>query len=306
MKRVLVLFYTQTGQTHDAVRSLVAPLDPARFEVVLEPIRTAERFGFPWSIGSFFGVMPECVLGRAPEIEPPSFAPDARFDLVVLAWQVWFLAPSLPIQAFLRSPWARVLRGTRVIGLVVCRNMWHTASETMKRLIADAGGALSDSIVITDQGPPWAGFVTTPRWMLTGRRDRFLGLPPAGVSETTIRELSRFGDALNAHEAALDGAPDRPLFRGMDAVPFEARYVVPELIGRWSFRAWARMIRAAGPRGAVLPAVLTAAFVVYLIAAILLLVPLAIVLTLVLYPWIRRPFRDYVTRLKFPSGIAGP
>lgn len=306
MKRVLVLFYTQTGQTEDAARSLVAPLDPARFEVVSEPIRTVERFDFPWSAGSFFGVMPECVLGRPPELEPPSFSPDARFDLVVLAWQVWFLAPSLPVQAFLRSPWARVLRGTRVVGLVVCRNMWHTASETMKRSIAEAGGVLSDSIVITDQGPPWAGFVTTPRWMLTGRRDPFLGLPPAGVSETTLQGLSRFGEVLNAHEGDLDASPDRPLFRGMDAVPFEARYVVPELIGRVSFRAWARVIRAAGPRGAILPGLLTAAFVVYLVVAILLLVPLGILLTVALYPWIRRPFRDYVTRLKFPSGVAGP
>jgi hypothetical protein len=45
--------------------------------------------------------MPECILGVPPEIEPPGFDPIEPFDLVVLAYQVWFLSPSLPVQGFL-------------------------------------------------------------------------------------------------------------------------------------------------------------------------------------------------------------
>lgn len=303
MKRVLVLSYSQSGQTREAVRSLVSGLDPDRFAVTEEVLRTSEPFPFPWSLRSFFGVMPECVLARPPALVPPSFAPDDRFDLVILAWQVWFLSPSLPIQAFLASPWARVLRDTPVVSLTVCRNMWHTASETMKRLVASAGGRLVDGIVLTDQGPPWAGFVTTPRYMLTGRRDPFLGLPPAGVSEEAIRDCRRFGEAIGVQEDRLALDPPRSLLAGMGAVPFERRYVIPELIGRFSFRPWARWIRWAGPRGSVGSEALTALFVAYLVLAILLLVPAAILATAILYPAIRRPFRSYEDRIKSPSGV---
>ena len=147
----------------------------------MEPVRAKTPYAFPWSFWGFFGVLPDCVLGHAPDIEAPSFTPDDKFDLVILAYQVWFLAPSLPIQGFLASPFARVLRDTRVITLVVCRNMWHTASETMKRLLALAGAIHIDNVVLTDPSPPLASFVTTPRWMFTGKRDRFMGFPPAGV-----------------------------------------------------------------------------------------------------------------------------
>jgi hypothetical protein len=100
-KRVLVLHYSQSGQSSRAAASFVGALDPARFEVRMEPVRAKARYPFPWSFWGSSASLPDCVLGRAPEIEPPGFSPDDAFDLVVLVYQVWFLAPSLPIQGFL-------------------------------------------------------------------------------------------------------------------------------------------------------------------------------------------------------------
>jgi len=306
MKRVLVLSYTQSGQSSQAVESLISTLDRSAFEITSERIRSRVVFPFPWKVGRFFSVFPECVLGLPPDVEPPAFDPDRQFDLIILAWQVWFLAPSLPVQGFLKSEHARVFSGARVITLTVCRNMWHTASETMKNLVAGAGGTLIDNIVITDQGAPWAGFITTPRWMFTGRRDRFLGFfPPAGVAGEVIRSLSRFGMAINERRHLLDEQPPRPMLRGLGAVQVERRYVIPELIGRFTFPFWARLIRAAGPPGGALRAILTAGFVVYLVLAILLLIPASVVAGLLLYPLIRNPLRGYIDRLKAPSGIDG-
>lgn len=303
MRRVLVLSYSQSGQSTQAGDSLISTLDRDAFDVTVERIRPRSPYPFPWKVARFFDVFPDCVLGRAPDVDPPSYPAGTRFDLVILVWQVWFLAPSLPVQGFLKSEHAEVLRGARVITLTVCRSMWHTASETIKRMIAEAGGVLIDNIVITDQGPPWAGFITTPRWMFTGRRDRFLGLfPPAGVSDDVIHGLARFGTAINDRRQDLDRTPARPLLRGLGAVSVERRYVIPELIGRISFPPWARLISASGPAGNLRPRLLTLLFVIYLVGAILILVPLGVLLSLLLYPIIRSPLRAYVERLKAPSG----
>src|SRR5258708_12202622 len=78
------------------------------------------------------------------------------------------------------------------------RNMWLVAQETVKRLIQEAGGRLLDNVAFTDQGGTLATFVTTPRWLLTGRRNPFWGLPAAGVAEQEIAKADRFGLALLA------------------------------------------------------------------------------------------------------------
>jgi hypothetical protein len=100
-----------------------------------------------------------------PELQPVAFDPDGRFDLVIIAYQVWFLSPSLPVTGFLKSEAARVLKGKPVVTLIVCRNMWLTAQEKMKTLIASKGGHLIDNVALVDRGAPWTTFVTTPRWL---------------------------------------------------------------------------------------------------------------------------------------------
>src|SRR5258708_12814551 len=87
--------------------------------------------------------MPESVLLEPPALEPLSVRPGEPFDLVVLAYQVWFLAPSGPITAFLKSEAGRqLLRGRPVVTLIACRNMWLTAQEAVNRLIAQPAAPL--------------------------------------------------------------------------------------------------------------------------------------------------------------------
>lgn len=303
MKKVLVVSYSQTGQLTRAVESLVGGLDRAQFAVTVEELHPRPEYPFPWSPSAFFGVFPDAVLGRAPALAPLSFDPGERFDLVILAYQVWYLAPSLPLQAFFRSPWAAALDGTPVVTLVVCRNMWHTASVRMRNLIDEAGGVLMDSVVVTDRGPQWASFVTTPRWLFTGRRDPFWRVfPAAGVSDHVIADLARFGVALSEHEHALAERPPRPLLRGLGAVVVDERAVVPELIGRYSFPPWARVIAAAGRLGGWARALTTVMFVAYLVFAIVVLAPLVSVAALLLRPLLRRRLRSYIQMLEGPSG----
>lgn len=307
MKRVLALYYSQTGQLRRALESMLSGLDPAGFEVHVEAIRPVVDYPFPWGFGEFLDVFPECVLGEAPRIATPTFDPDAHYDLIVLAYTVWFLAPSLPMQGFLQSPYARVLRGRSVTTLIACRNMWHTASQRMKEDLRRAGAELLDNVVVTDEGAAWATFVTTPRWMFTGRNDRFWRIfPPAGVGASTIAGLRRFGEALTREQDRLDERPPRPLLAGLGAVEIEHRFVVPELIGRAMFPVWARLVRWTGPRGGLVRRLALYLFFSNLVLTVLILVPITIVLRLLLHPFIRTPLRAYVERLKAPSGIETP
>src|SRR5262245_6344207 len=103
MKRVLVVHFSQTGQLARIVRSLVSPLAGAsgEIEVVEEIVRPRTAYPFPWPLLRFFDTMPESVQLDPPELEP--VAAQGNFDLVVLAYQVWFLSPSGPMTAFLKS-----------------------------------------------------------------------------------------------------------------------------------------------------------------------------------------------------------
>lgn len=305
--RILALYYSQTGQLREALEALLSGLAQGRHEVHVEAIRPDPEYPFPWSLGRFLDVFPESVLGHAPAIEEPGFDPDAPFDLIVLAYTVWYLAPSLPIQGFLASDAARVLAQKPVLTLVACRNMWHSASERMKTQLERLGAIHVDNVVVVDGGAPWATFVTTPRWMFTGRRNGFWGVfPPAGLAPETILGLPRFGQAIERNQARLAESPPQPLLRGTGAVEVEDRYVVPELVGRLTFPIWAHNARFAGPPGSVRRRAVMGLFTVYLVLTILIVVPVTILLRLILHPLLRSSLQAYVRQLKSPSSSEEP
>src|SRR5438046_9476038 len=113
--------------------------------------------------------MPETVLLEPPELEPLSVRAEGPFDLVILAYQVWYLAPSGPITAFLKGEAGkRLLRGRPVVTIIACRNMWLVAQETVKQLIREAGGRLRDNVAFIDEGRALAAFLQAPVLVLDG------------------------------------------------------------------------------------------------------------------------------------------
>lgn len=302
MKRVLLVHFSQTGQLSRLARQLVLPLAGAEdVDLVEEVLRPRAAYPFPWPIGRFFDAMPESVLLMPPEIE----APGARgeFDLVVLAYQVWFLAPAGPMVAFLRSEAGRrTLRGRPVVTVIACRNMWLTAQETVKRLIREAGGELRDNVVFTDGGSTFATFITTPRWLLTGRRDGFWGLPPAGVAESEIAGAGRFGRALLA---ALRAGRERgagPMLAGLGAARVDPRLIFSERAGHRAFAVWSRVIRLGGGPGSAWRMPLVALFCLYLVAMIIAVVPASLLLQRLLRPLLARRLESGRTYFELPSG----
>lgn len=304
MKRVLLVHFSQTGQLARAARTLVAPLARAAdIELVQEVLRPREPYPFPWPFWRFLDAMPETVLLEAPELEPLAVRAGERFDLVILAYQVWFLAPAGPMTAFLKSEAGRsLLHGRPVVTVIACRNMWLSAQETMKRLIADAGGELRDNVAFTDRGSTLASFITTPRWLLTGRRNAFWGLPAAGVAEEDIAGGERFGRALLT---ALRSDRERraaPMLAGMGPAKVDPRLIFSERAGQRAFKVWSRVIRLCGAPGAACRVPLLALFCAYLITMILVLVPPSLLLQRLLRPLFARRLQSAKAYFEQPSG----
>ena len=303
MKHVLVVYYTQSGDVERAIRSFTKFLNTPELELTWERIQPKPNYPYPWSFQNFFDVFPECINEEPPEIEPPKFDRNKKFDLIILAYQAWFLSPSLPIQAFLKSEAAKVIKNTKIITLIVCRNMWHSASQTMKRMISQLGGIHIDNVVVTHQGPPLATFITTPRLLLTGKKDRFLGaLPPGGVLDQEIDALSRFGWHIANNLDALNDSSNQSLLKNLGAVEVNPRYVIPEIIGRVVYGAWAKLARFFGKPGSLSRRPIIYLFAVLLILAIPIVLIVSLLLRVLFYPLINPKIKSYVEVLKSPSG----
>lgn len=306
MKQILVLYYSQSGDVAHSAKSFVKFLEESEeVNLVWECIQPKCQYPYPWNFYQFFDVFPECINGEPPEIKPVSFNPDEKFDLIILAYQVWFLSPSLPIQGFLKSEYARVLRDTKVITLVGCRNMWHSASERMKKMISKLGGIHLDNVVITHQGLPLATFITTPRLLLTGKKDKAFGiLPPGGFRHEDIDSLSRFGKHLANHLDTLSQQSNQPLLNGLSAVEVNQNYVIPEWIGQQLYRPWAKIVRFFGKSGSGTRKPIVLLFGIQLIFAIPIVLLFSAIANIILAPLIHPKIQNYVEVLKSPSGVA--
>lgn len=304
MKNVLVITYSQSGQLAAIAARIVAPLQQGGHRVHVEVLQPETPFPWPWPVIDFIDVFPECVRLDAPPLRPLRLPEGVDWDLVILSYQVWYLSPALPVTAFLRSPQAALLKGRPVVTVVACRNMWLSAQQTLQRLIAEAGGQLRDHVAFTDPGHPLATFITTPRWVLTGRRDRFLGLPPAGVAPARIEGARRFGAAL---AKALDRDKERsgrPMLAGLRAVTVVPRLAISERAGFRAFKVWSKLIRACGRRGQWRRRPLLLVFALYLILLIVTVVPLSLLLQWLLSPVLKGRLARLKAELEQPSGSA--
>lgn len=274
-RRILLLYYSQTGSTQRLADSFCSPLaERPEFELTKVALRPDQPYPFPWPFLSFFDTFPETVQLRAPQLAPLGIDANGHYDLIILAYPVWFLSPAPPMTAFLQSDMGRsLLNNTPTITLISCRNMWLQAHETASQLLHEAEAKHCDNVVVTDPGPSLATFITTPRWMLTGRCDRFLGMPPAGIREDDIAGARRFGRAIT-HAFDNDEVDGRqPLLTGLRAVIVHDALLANERIGHRSFRLWSRLLRLLGAPGTPIRRAMLVVYTLFLATMIIVVVP---------------------------------
>jgi hypothetical protein len=303
MRRILVIDYSQSGDVTKVADAFTRALAGPGLEVHREQIQPLVAFPYPWgSLRRLYSVFPECFVGWPGDIRPLAFSAGDRFDLVIVAFSVWHLAPSLPIQAFLRSEQAKVLKNKPVITLCVSRNMWHSASETMKKRLSQVGAIHIDNIVVTHQGPPFSTFVSVPRALLYGKRDRLFGIfPPADIGDKDLDHVASLGAEVASRLGDLK-PPFHSLLAGRGAVKIRFRSIVPELVGWYLYRAGAQLVARLEQRGKLYRQLAIDLFLGVTLVVILVGIPMCMALVFLLYPLLGRSIQCYAKRLAEPSG----
>lgn len=307
LKKILVVHYSQSGQLDRVTRSMLAPLEESEgFDVVYEPLQPVKPFPFPWPFFRFFDTFPETVYDQPCPLAPlVNDYSQQDFDLVILAYQVWFLSPSQPMAAFLQSPEAaKVLRDRPVMTLIVCRNMWLMAQEKVKNKVAELGGRLIDNAVLTDSAHSAATFISTPLWVLTGNKGPFLGgrIPAAGVSTKDITAARRFGEALRVQLPTREIGDYSPMLTGLGAVQINERLIASEQVAHRSFRIWGALLRRLGTPGSLLRRVVLVLYIAFLVSLILTVVPVLAIIKRCIAPLTREKIRAQRAYYAAPSG----
>jgi hypothetical protein len=306
IKKVLVVHYASpSGQLSEVMRNLSAPLSAAKDiacrHLVLKP---KKPYPFPWPILRFFDTFPEAIYLDPPELESLGLNPAERFDLVILGYQVWFLSPSLPTTAFLKSPEVQAtLKDTPVVTVIACRDMWLMAQERTKGLLAACGARLIGNVVLVDEAGSIGSFLATPLWMLTGKRGpRWGGLiPRAGVKPKQIRDSRRFGERMVTK--LREGKPlDTNLLRHLNAVRVNIRLIATEKAARRSFLAWGALLRTLGKPGAWIRQPVVIVYIVFLVALLITVLPISTLFKTLLTPLLHRRIAAQRTYFSEPSG----
>ncbi|HVW96870.1 MAG TPA: hypothetical protein VHA56_12950 [Mucilaginibacter sp.] len=273
-KKVLAIYYTQSGQLGEIIDRFTAPLAEAGASVEKVRIRLVSDYAFPWTGERFFSVMPSCVLGIPEAIEQLNLL-EQNYDLVILGYQPWFLSPSIPSNSLLHNEeFKRIIKNTPVITVSAGRNMWINSYVRMRNMIKESGAKLVGNIALLDKHPNPVSFVTIFYWMLTGKKDRYLNIfPKPGVSENDIENTSEYGKTVAFHLENNEWGTLQDELIKQKAVEINYKLMFIEARAKPIFAVWAKFIAKRKNRTPWL-----AAFKYYLFIALFLGAPVLLTL----------------------------
>jgi len=203
MKKILTIHFSQSGQLTEIVNRYCEGIENVEFDHV--KVSPKIPFPFPWTNDVFFDIMPDTVLETPFDLEPYNLKYE-KYDLIILAYQPWFLSPSLPVTALLKDEkFKSLVQDTPIITLIGSRNMWLNAQESIKKLILEANGKLVGNVPLIDKNPNLLSVISILHWMQTGKKTKKWGIfPKPGVSDEDILGIKRFGTELNDSFAKND------------------------------------------------------------------------------------------------------
>ncbi len=301
MKKVLVIYYSQSGQLRQILDRVTQPLKEDGVQVDFKTIEPDPPFPFPWNADNFFDAFPETVLQEPCTVKSVGIDVRENYDLIILGYQTWFLSPSLPVSSFLKSDQAKTLfNNKKVVTVLGVRNMWVMGQEKMKVLLKSLNAELVGNVVLEDKHPNLISVKTIMKWMFTGHKGPYEKLPAAGVSDSDIEHSKHFGKIIL--KALSKGTYDK-LQTGLlqaGAVNIKFHLLRTEIIGSKMFKLWANFVRKKGERGDAKRMGRVRMFRRYLLFMIFVISPV----TAVLFKGIRAVFKSATDKImRYYSGI---
>lgn len=298
MKNVLVLYYTQSGQLLEIVKNVVSNLEKSdNVNVSYYQITPKKEFNFPWNKKDFFDAFPESFLQIPMEIvNLNDKALSKKYDLIILAYQVWYLTPSIPINSFLKSKQAKkLLQNTPVITVNGSRNMWIMAQEKIKKLLQQCNSELVGNIALVDRHINHISVITIVQWMFSGKKKRYLGIfPKPGVSQKDINEATKFGTPILQSVLRDNYSTLQSELLQLKAIKVKPFLVLVDKRANILFDKWANFIIKKGAHGDPKRAIWLKLFNFYLLFAIWIIAPIVFIVFLLTY----LPMRSKIKRDK--------
>src|SRR5699024_142602 len=187
-------------QTKEIAQNLVKPFqEKEQYNIDYYQIKPEKDYTFPWDGEDFYNAFPESFQQIPIAIKKPEEKIlNTDYDLVILAYQIWYLTPSIPVNSFLKSEFAeKIFNNKKVITVISCRNMWAKAQVKMKTLLKNVNADLIGNIAFVDHAPNLISVITISHWLMGGKKDRKYGIfPKPGVAEEDIKNASTFGEII--------------------------------------------------------------------------------------------------------------
>ncbi|MEO8768612.1 MAG: hypothetical protein ABI402_00950 [Ferruginibacter sp.] len=297
-KKVLAIYFSQSGQLGEIIDNLTAPLiSTPGVTVEKVNVQVANPYPFPWKGNTFFAVMPDCVLSVPTQLAPFQLK-ENKYDLIILGYQAWFLSPSIPFNSIVNSSQMKaVLKDAPVVMITGARNMWITAFEKSKKLLANTGAKLSGHIALVDKHANFVSFVTIFYWMLKGKKGKALGFfPRPGVADEDIAGAKVFGETILPYLNSNEWTDLQQALVDKKAVEVKYRLMFIESKASKIFGIWAGIISKKKNRGFWL-----SLFKYYLIIALFVAAPIILTVDAILF----KPFlgKKISARKKYLLGV---
>ncbi len=282
MKKILVVYYTQTGQAKQALDATLKPFtENNNYQIDYLLIKPKKAFPYPWNYTEFFDVFPETVHGIPCELEPIQIDTSVSYDLVVIAYQPWFLSICVPISSFLQTPEAKLLLNNKpVVTIINCRNMWLGAQEKMKQRLLGVKANLVGNITFVDRSSNLTSLVTVLAFVLKGTKENFMGMfPKYGVNDKDLERAPVFGNIIKNSLENNQLQDTQSQLNKEGALDIRGNLLLMEGRGRALFPIYANYISKKGTQGSEQRKVRVRIFGIVLPTLILLASPIITILS---------------------------
>lgn len=249
MTKILVIYYTQSGQGKNIVDGVLKPLkDINTYQIDYFRITPDKDFPFPWNNKEFYDCMPECVDGDTIAVKPFTITED--YDLVILSYPIWFLSLAIPVWSMLQDDKLKsFLNGKKVITVLGVRNMWVNAHKRLYKYFQENNINHVGNLVFADPNPNLVSVITVIKFLNTGVKKSSKYFPAYGVSDADMQNLGIFGNLIDNAIAKGDFSNLQKNIVDNKGVALEFSLKTTELAAGRIFKVWSSFVKKKGSAG---------------------------------------------------------